>query len=70
MLVGLDMQMTADQIVALQSSFGPNIISWSAKKKVTVSRSSVEEKYKYVENVTPKVIWIDIVIFLKNLELR
>jgi hypothetical protein len=62
MLVELDMQMTADQIVALQSSFGQNIISWSGKKKVTVS--------KYVEMSHLKVIWIDIVIFLKNLELR
>jgi hypothetical protein len=36
--------------------FGPNPISWSAKKQATVSRSSTE--YKSVANATAEVIWL------------
>jgi histone deacetylase 1/2 len=38
--------------------FGPNLISWSAKKQATVSRSSTEAEYKSVANATAKVIWL------------
>jgi histone deacetylase 1/2 len=37
---------------------GPNLISWSAKKQATVSRSSTEAEYKSVANATTDVIWI------------
>jgi histone deacetylase 1/2 len=38
--------------------FGPNLISWSAKKQATVSRSSTEAEYKSVAKTTAEVIWV------------
>jgi histone deacetylase 1/2 len=37
---------------------GSNLISWSARKQVTVSRSSIEAEYKAVANATAEVMWI------------
>jgi hypothetical protein len=38
--------------------FGPNLISWSAKKQPTVSRSSTEAEYKALANVTAETVWV------------
>jgi histone deacetylase 1/2 len=37
---------------------GPNLVSWSAPKQATVSRSSTEAKYKALANATAKIMWI------------
>jgi hypothetical protein len=38
--------------------FGENLISWSARKQATVSRSSTETEYKALANATVEVMWI------------
>lgn len=38
--------------------FGDNLISWSARKQPTVSRSSTEAEYKVMANATAEVIWV------------
>lgn len=43
---------------------GDNIISWSAKRQTTVSRSSAEAEYRGVPNVVVEICW------LKNLLLE
>jgi histone deacetylase 1/2 len=42
--------------------FGPNLISWSARKQATVSRSSTEAEYKSLANATVEVIWVQSVL--------
>ena len=37
---------------------GTNLISWSARKQVTVSRSSTEAEYKSMANATAEVMWV------------
>jgi histone deacetylase 1/2 len=38
--------------------YGPNLIAWSARKQVTVSRSSSESEYKELANATAELIWV------------
>ena len=37
---------------------GSNLVSWSARKQATVSRSSTEAEYKVVANATAEVMWV------------
>jgi hypothetical protein len=37
---------------------GPNLISWIARKQLTVSRSSIEAEYKGIVNATAELIWV------------
>jgi histone deacetylase 1/2 len=47
---------------------GPNLVSWSARKQPTVSRSSTEAEYKAIANATAEVTWIQ--SLLKELGLK
>ncbi|KAF2323364.1 hypothetical protein GH714_034845 [Hevea brasiliensis] len=37
---------------------GRNLISWMAKKQLTIARSSSESEYKTLANATAKIMWI------------
>lgn len=37
---------------------GSNLVSWSARKEATVSRSSAEAEYKALANVIAEIMWI------------
>jgi histone deacetylase 1/2 len=47
---------------------GPNLISWSARKQATVSRSSTEAEYKAIADATTELIWVE--ALLKELGIR
>jgi hypothetical protein len=42
---------------------GTNLVSWSAQKQPTVSRSSTEAECKTMVNVTAEVMWIQTLLF-------
>lgn len=48
--------------------YGPNLISWSARKKATVSRSSTKAEYKFPANAMSEIAWVE--AFLKELGIR
>lgn len=41
---------------------GANLISWSSRKKPTVSRSNTEPKYKAVANTATKLLWVQVLL--------
>jgi hypothetical protein len=41
---------------------GQNLVSWSARKQATLSRSSTEAEYKSLANATAELIWIQAVL--------
>lgn len=48
--------------------FGSNLVSWSARKQATVSRSSTEAEYKSLANATAEIIWVQ--TLLKELRIK
>jgi histone deacetylase 1/2 len=50
--------------------FGPNLISWSARKQPTVSRSSTEVEYKDLANATAELIWVESLVRELGVTLR
>jgi hypothetical protein len=41
-------------------SLGSNMVSWSARKQATVSRSSTEVEYKALANAAAKLMWVHV----------
>jgi hypothetical protein len=42
---------------------GSNLVSWSARKQATVSRSSTESEYKSLANATVEIMWIQTLLY-------
>lgn len=38
--------------------YGKNLVSWSAKKQLTMARSSTKTKFQSITGVAPKLMWI------------
>jgi histone deacetylase 1/2 len=49
---------------------GPNLVSWSARKQATVSRSSTEAEYKALANATTELIWVEAILTELGVRLR
>lgn len=50
--------------------FGSNLISWSARKQATVSKSSIEAKYISLANDTSEVIWLEALLAELGVKLK
>jgi histone deacetylase 1/2 len=50
--------------------YGPNLISWSARKQPTVSRSSTEAEYKSLANATTEMIWVEALLKELGIKIR
>ncbi|XP_071680293.1 uncharacterized protein [Lolium perenne] len=49
---------------------GPNLVSWSARKQDTVSRSSTEAEYKSLANATAELIWVEALLAELGVKLK
>jgi histone deacetylase 1/2 len=49
--------------------FGPNLVSWCARKQATVSRSSIEAEYKSMANATSELVWMESLLKELNIKL-
>jgi histone deacetylase 1/2 len=49
---------------------GPNLVSWSARKQDTVSRSSTEAEYKALANATAELIWVEALLAELGVKLK
>jgi hypothetical protein len=58
MQIGLDVWMTGGPQAVFVVFLGANLISWSARKQPTVSRSSIEVEYKALANANAEMMWV------------
>jgi histone deacetylase 1/2 len=49
---------------------GPNLVSWTARKQATVSRSSTEAEYKALANATAEIIWVEALLAELGVKLK
>jgi hypothetical protein len=49
---------------------GSNLVSWSARKQETVSRSSTEAEYKALANATAELIWVEALLCELGVQLK
>ena len=49
---------------------GPNLVSWSARKQATISRSNTEAEYKSLSNATAELIWVEALLGELGVKIR
>jgi histone deacetylase 1/2 len=49
---------------------GNNLVSWSARKQATVSRSCTEAEYKSMANATAEIIWLQSLLLELGVKLK